>query len=168
MPWLAEGFGALAVLLNFFGYRQTNVNRYLIVSALALFSVSLHFYLIDAMAASVACALAGLRNVVVVKIRGQAILYMFVSLNVSFLCYEWFVLQHDWIIFVAYTSALIFTIGSIVLKDTNNIRRWFILAEGLGLTYSILVGSVFGTIFNSVNLLSILIKIYQDRGRQKA
>lgn len=163
MPWLAESFGALAVLLNFFGYRQTNVNRYLIVSALALFSVSAHFYLIEAMAASVACALAGLRNLVVIKVRGQAILYVFVSLNLIFFTYEWFVLNHSWIIFVAYTSALIFTVGSIILKDTNTIRRWFIMAEGLGLTYSVLVGSLFGSIFNSVNLLSILIKLYQSR-----
>ncbi len=47
------------------------------------------------------------------------------------------------------------------------IRQWFILAEILGLTYSIMVGSIFGTIFNITNLLSIFYTLYQDSAAEK-
>ena len=37
---VAEAFGAVAVVLNFIGYRQNNVDRYLLISAFALASLS--------------------------------------------------------------------------------------------------------------------------------
>ena len=38
---VAEAFGAIAVVLNFIGYRQNRVERYLFISAFALLSLSL-------------------------------------------------------------------------------------------------------------------------------
>ena len=77
--------------------------------------------------------------------------------------YEWFILHHDWNIFIAYASSLIFTIGSIVLKETDKIRRYFLLAETLGLMYALSVGSIFGTVFNISNLFSIVTKMISDK-----
>ncbi|WDT85516.1 YgjV family protein [Alteromonas sp. 009811495] len=51
---VAEAFGALAVILNFIGYRQNNVDRYLLISAFALAALSAHFFMLDAMAAVLA------------------------------------------------------------------------------------------------------------------
>ncbi|QJR81591.1 YgjV family protein [Alteromonas pelagimontana] len=163
MQYLAEGFGALAVLLNFIGYRQNHVNRYLIVSACALLSVSIHFFMLGAMAAGVGCMLASIRNIFTLRYRSRALLSVFILLNLLFLAYEWFYLDHGPLIFVAYASSLIFTVGSISLEDTTKIRKWFILAESLGLTYSLCVGSVFGAIFNISNLTSIVVKLCQQK-----
>ncbi len=160
--FIAEGFGALAVIFNFIGYRQNEVNHYRAISAVALLCVSIHFFMLDAMAAGIGCLIASIRNVVALKYRSTLILYLFVALNIIFLLIEWFILKHDAVIFIAYTSSLIFTVGSIVIDDVKRIRQWFLLAETLGLIYAVQVGSVFGTVFNLSNLTSILLKMYRE------
>lgn len=164
---VAEAFGALAVVLNFIGYRQNHVDRYLLISAFALAALSAHFFMLDAMAAGVGTSLASLRNIIALKNRSRFILFFFVAANLGFLLYEWFVLHHGAIIFIAYASSLIFTVGSIVLRDAGKIRRYFLLAEFLGLLYAISVGSIFGTVFNISNLISILTKIYTEKTTPK-
>lgn len=160
---IAECFGALGLMANIFGYRQDNINRYLWFSAGALVCLSLHFFLIDAMAAGVGCGLAALRNVLAIYFRGRALLAIFFSLNIGFFIYEWFILQHSSIILLAYLSNSIFTVGSVLLTDTVRMRRWFVFAEGFGLLYALLVGSIFGSIFNAVNLINILLKMGQTK-----
>lgn len=163
MLLIAESFGALAVILNFIGYRQDDINRYLLISAMALATVSTHFFLLGAMAAGIGCALACIRNLIAMKYRGNHILITFVLLNIGFLLLELLVLEHGVLILVAYASSLIFTVGSIAIKNAAKIRQWFILAETLGLIYAVMVGSIFGTIFNISNLCSILYKLFSDR-----
>ena len=154
MNIVAEAFGAIAVVLNFIGYRQTNVDKYLLISAFALAALSAHFFMLDAMAAGVGTLLASVRNFIAIKHRSNVILFLFIAINMGFLAYEWFVLNHNWIIFVAYTSSLIFTV-----RNTHTIRKVFLVAETLGLIYAISVGSIFGTVFNVSNLISIVSKL---------
>ncbi|MEC7632894.1 MAG: YgjV family protein, partial [Pseudomonadota bacterium] len=129
MNIVAEGFGAIAVVLNFIGYRQTNVDKYLLISAFALSALSMHFFMLDAMAAGIGTLLASVRNFIAIKHRSNAILFFFVAVNLGFLAYEWFVLEHSWIIFIAYASSLIFTVGSLVIRNTHTIRKVFLVAE---------------------------------------
>ena len=160
---VAEAFGALAVALNFIGYRQNDINRYRFISACALASVSAHFFMLGAMAAGIGCLLACVRNLVAMRYRQVGVLYAFVALNVGFLLYELFVMHHGLMMLVAYASSLIFTVGSIVLQDANQIRRWFVFAELLGLVYALSVGIIFGSVFNVSNLFSIGLKLWQER-----
>lgn len=161
--FLAEAFGALAVVLNFVGYRQQDINRYRFISALALAAVSTHFFLLgNAEAAGIGCALACIRNLIAMKYRTKVVLVFFILANVVFFFYEWFYLDSKWIILFAYSSSLIFTVGSIVLQNAVKMRQWFIFAEVLGLVFAVIVGSVFGTIFNITNLSSILFTLYKD------
>jgi hypothetical protein len=165
---VAEAFGALAVVLNFIGYRQQDINRYRFISALALASVSAHFFLLgNAEAAGIGCALACVRNLIAIKYRGYIVLSFFIVANLAFFFYEWFLLESAWIILFAYSSSLLFTVGSVVLSSALRIRQWFILAESLGLIFAILVGSVFGTIFNMTNLCSIFYTLYRDYRNNK-
>ncbi|WP_088329834.1 YgjV family protein [Lacimicrobium sp. SS2-24] len=164
---LAESFGALALLIHFVGYRQNQVNRYRLISALGLLSLSTHFFLLGAMAAGIGCGLAALRNLIALRHRSMLLVIFFVVLHMLFFAYEWWWLNHGAEIILAYISAIIFTLGSILLQRTHSIRKWFILAEGLGLAYAVIVGSVFGSLFNISNLLSIAIKLYQDRVHRK-
>ena len=165
---LAEAFGAIAVVLNFIGYRQQDINRYRLISGIALASVSAHFFLLgNAEAAGIGCALASVRNFVAIKYRSYYVLAVFVFANIAFFVYEWFWLDSAWIILFAYTSSLIFTVGSVVFTSALRIRQWFILAEVLGLVFSVLVGSLFGTIFNVTNLSSILFTLYRDNKKAK-
>ncbi|WP_308427840.1 YgjV family protein [Lacimicrobium alkaliphilum] len=165
---MAEAFGALALIINFIGYRQNRVNHYRLISALGLACLSTHFFLLGAMAAGVGCSLASLRNIIALWHRSLMLVVVFVVIHLLFFAYEWWVLQHDWRIILAYASAIIFVLGSILLQRTHHIRQWFILAEGLGLAYAVSVGSVFGSIFNISNLTSISIKLYQDRANDKS
>ncbi|MFC3093653.1 YgjV family protein [Alteromonas sediminis] len=162
MTLIAEAFGALAVVINFIGYRQNDINRYRVVSAIALACVSAHFFLLGAMAAGIGCMIASIRNIVAIRYRSNTILVFFVFANLAFFFYEWFGLGNGWIIILAYSSALVFTVGSIVLQNATKIRQWFILAELLGLAYALLVGSIFGSVFNISNLASIFIKLRQE------
>lgn len=164
---IAEAFGALAVILNFIGYRQNHVDRYLLISAFALAALSAHFFMLDAMAAGVGTFLASLRNLIAIKNRSKTVLFVFIGVNIAFLIYEWFVLAHAWIILFAYASSLIFTVGSIVIRDTHRIRQVFLVAETLGLIYAFSVGSIFGTVFNVSNLLSILSKLRTQKTVKK-
>lgn len=75
MNIVAEGFGAIAVVLNFIGYRQTNVDKYLLISAFALSALSVHFFMLDAMAAGIGTLLASVRNFIAIKHRSNAILF---------------------------------------------------------------------------------------------
>lgn len=135
------------------------MRRYLILSGGAMLCLSTHFFLLDAMAAGIGCGLAAIRNAVALKVRGMKILILFLSINIGFFVFEWVVLQHGYLIILAYTSSIIFTAGSIIFTDTAVMRRWFLFAESIGLVYALLVGSIFGSIFNTVNLISIVIKM---------
>ena len=128
--WIAEAFGLGAIIFNIFGYRSNDMRRYLVLSGGAMLCLSTHFFLL-----------------------------VFLSINIGFFLFEWFVLQHGYLIILAYTSSIIFTAGSILFTDTAVMRRWFVFAETIGLIYAFMVGSVFGSIFNSVNLISIIIKM---------
>ncbi|MFC4701689.1 YgjV family protein [Glaciecola siphonariae] len=160
---IAEAFGAIAVVFNFIGYRQQDINRYRFISAIALAAVSTHFFMLGALAAGIGTALACIRNLVAMYYRSNGILALFVVLNIAFFCYEWAILDSPWIIIIAYASSMIFTVGSIVFTNAVQIRRWFILAESLGLVYAIMVGSIFGTIFNISNLCSIFYILLRDK-----
>lgn len=162
----AEALGALAVIFNFIGYRQQNINKYLLISAIALACLSTHFFMINALAAGISCALACTRNVIALYYRGNPILIFFVLANIAFFSYEWWWLGSEWVIFIAYASSMIFTVGSIVLTSAKRVKQWFILAEVLGLVYAILVGSVFGTVFNLSNLCSIFYSLHKEKRNQ--
>ncbi|KFZ29799.1 hypothetical protein IDAT_01505 [Pseudidiomarina atlantica] len=181
---VAEVFGVIALILNFIAYRQGTANRYRIVSAIALGSLSIHFFMLDAIAGGIVTGIAVLRNFIALRWQGPLVLWGFVALNIVFLIIEWrfpiatldFSLSgvaigfsdqpSHWSIWIAYASSIIFTVGSIKLNDPTLIRRWFLLAEFLGLVYAIIVGSVSGTVFNIVNLSSIILKLLQDRKAQ--
>lgn len=163
MNYVAEGFGVLALIINFIGYRQNDANHYRIVSAIALACLSVHFFMLDAMAAGIVLAIGVVRNFVSLRWQGPVVLAFFVGANIGFMLWEWLWLNNHWSLFVAYASSLIFTVGSIKLNDATLIRRWFILAELLGLLYAVLVGSWSGGLFNIVNLSSILTKLWSDR-----
>lgn len=184
MNYLAEFFGIIALVTNFIAYRQPTGDRYRIVSALGLAALSTHFFMLGAVAGGIVTGMAVLRNFVALRWQGPIVLWGFVLLNFVFLGIEWFspiagieltgagvVVNWSespvhWSILVAYASSLIFTVGSIKLNDPAAIRRWFLLAEFLGLCYAVLVGSISGTIFNIVNLTSIILKLLQDRRAQ--
>jgi hypothetical protein len=155
----AEGFGAAALLFNIIAYRQDDMRRYLIFSGCSMACLSLHFYLLAAFAAAIGCGLAALRNAVALKSRASWVVVVFVSLNMSAMLIEYFVLHHGPLLFLAYASGFIFTVGSIVITQVEVMRRWFLLAEGLGCLYALIVGSIFGTIFNLVNISNILLKM---------
>lgn len=167
MNVLAESFGVAALVLNFIAYRQPSANRYRLISAIALGSLSVHFFMIDAMAGSIVTGIAFFRNLIAMRWQGPWVLWSFVVANLVFLLYEIMVPQGGepvyWALALAYSSSIIFTVGSIKLNDPDLIRRWFLVAEVLGLMYSVLVGSVSGTVFNIVNLTSILLKLLQDK-----
>jgi len=163
MNYFAEVFGLLAIVLNFIGYRQNDANRYRIIAAFALAALAVHFYLLGALAAAISLVIGVVRNFVALRWQNNWVLWAFIALNVGFMGWEWFYLNSPWSLFFAYASSLIFTVGSIRLNDAAQIRRWFILAELLGLTYAFLVGSISGAIFNLVNLTSITTKLWQDR-----
>lgn len=166
MNYLAEAFAAAALLINVIGYRQNDVNRYRLVSAGALLSLSLHFFLIDAMAAGIGCFLSVFRNLIAIRTQHVAVVYVFVAITLGFFCYEWFILKHGAWILVAYSATIIFTVGSVILHSIQSIRRWFLFAETLGLLYAVGVGSIFGSLFHMANLGSICLKWLQETRRQ--
>lgn len=163
MDYALYVFGALALITNFIGYRQNTINRYRLVSAFALAFLGTHFFMLGALAAALSLWLGAIRNIVAMRYRQPWILYLFVFLNIAFCLFEWFILNNSPLLFIAYASALIFTVGSIVLTTAASIRRWFVLAEALGLIYAVAVGSVFGVLFNISNFTSIFIKMRSDR-----
>ena len=171
MNLLAESFGVIALVVNFIAYRQPSANSYRLISAIALGCLSIHFFMIEAMAGSIVTGIAFFRNLIAIRWQGPWVLWSFVAKNIAFLIYELLVPQVGsavyWALALAYSSSLIFTIGSIKLNEPDLIRRWFLLAELLGLMYSVLVGSVSGTVFNIVNLTSILLKLLQDKWAQR-
>ena len=115
-----------------------------------------------ALAGGIGLAIGSIRNIVSLRYTQTPVLVGFVFINVAFCIWEWLVLESPAILFIAYASALVFTVGTIVLKSAEAIRKWFIVAELLGLIYAALVGSVFGVLFNISNLTSIVVKLVQE------
>lgn len=163
---LAEALGAVALVVNFIGYRQNTINRYRLISAFALAFVGAHFFMLSAMAAGVACWLASIRNIIAIYTQHVSIVVIFVLINLGFFAYEWWWLDHHWLIIFAYASSIIFTVGSVMLRSAAAVRKWFILAEGLGLVYVLASGSIFGTLFTVSNMVSIIIKLREDRRKE--
>ncbi|WP_194755722.1 YgjV family protein [Aliidiomarina indica] len=161
-------FGAAALVLNFIGYRQETVNRYRFVTAFALASLSVHFFMLGAMAAGIGLAIGAVRNIVAMRFQSMPVLIGFVLINVVFCLIEWFILKNPATLFIAYTASLIFTVGSVILKSADTIRKWFIVAESLMFIYAFLVFSPFGMLFNVSNLTSIFLKLRSDRRRIQA
>lgn len=162
----AELFGISALILNFIAYRQESANRYRVVSALALAALSIHFAIIGALAGSIVTGMAVIRNIIALRWQGPIVLWGFVLLNVVLAGYEFSIGTELLPLLAAYTSSIIFSVGSIRLNDPEQIRRWFIVAESLGLAYAIMVGSIEGIIFNLFNLGSIILKLLQNRRNQ--
>src|SRR5690554_2727558 len=109
--------GGLAVLTNFIAYRAGTVNKYRVTAALALALLSLHFYLQGALAGAVGIGIGTLRNLVAVRYTNKVILTLFVGATLGFCLWEWLVLNNPASLFIAYASALIFTVGAIVLTN---------------------------------------------------
>lgn len=150
---ITELFAAAALLANMFAYRQNAIKKYRVFSGIAMLFLCIHFFRLDAYAASVGTGLAVVRNVVSLKYNDWFTTGIFVALNFLGVGIEWFVLGHGAELFIAYTASLIFTIGTLRLTSVVEIRRWFTLAEGLNLWYAIIVGSVFGSIYSVFNLI---------------
>ncbi|RUO36429.1 YgjV family protein [Aliidiomarina sanyensis] len=161
-------FGAAALITNFIGYRQDTVNGYRFVVAFALAFLSVHFFLLGAMAAGIGLAIGAVRNIVAMRYQSVPVLLIFVGLNVFFCLVEWFVFKNSPILFIAYTASLIFTVGSVILKSADTIRKWFIVAETMMLCYAFLIFTPFGMLFNISNLTSIFLKLRSDKRRIEA
>ncbi len=164
--WLiTELFAAFALLANIVAYRQQQVKQYRIYSGFAMLLLAIHFFRLEAYAASVGCSLAVVRNVVSLKYNDWFTTGIFVAINLFGLGVEWFYLHHGSEIFIAYSASLIFTVGTLRLQNLVDIRRWFTLAEGLNLAYALVVGSVFGSIYSVFNL-GVLAVFWIKRFRQ--
>lgn len=158
----AEALGAIAVVINFISYRQNDINHYRLISAIALAFLCVHFYLLDAMAAFVVLLLSSIRNLLAMRWQNMWMVHVFLLLNFGFWGYELFWLQNPWYVSIAYGSSVIFIVGTILIQNATLMRKWFVLAEAMGLLYCLLVGSIFGTVFNTLNLISILHKLYLE------
>ncbi len=163
MNYFAESFAVLAMLINFWAYRQTLVNRYRLISGIAMVCLGTHFLLLDAMAAAVGCYLAFARNLISMRTQNRNIVILFVILNVLFLLYELFVLDHGLFILLAYTASIIFTVGTFVLSSAQMMRKVFLVAVLLNLIYAIYVGSVMGTLGIVIGITGITTKMWQER-----
>lgn len=163
MSVIAETVAAIGVIINVISYFQNDINRFRLISAIALAFLSVHFYLIDAMAAAVVLGLSCVRNLLAMRWQNMLMVMFFVTVSIAFFLYEWFWLNNGWHILIVYLSSLIFIVGVILIQDTQVIRRWFILAEFMGLCYAVIVGSIFGGVFNFANIVSILVKQFQER-----
>jgi len=165
---ITESFAAVALIANIIAYRKTEVRDYRIYSGVALLLLSIHFFRLEAYAASVGTGLAVIRNIVSLKYNDWLTTCIFVALNIIGIIVEWFVLGHGAEIFIAYTASIIFTIGTIRLENIVDIRRWFTLAEGLNLFYAIYVGSIFATIYSLFNLIVLGMFWYKRFAKQSS
>ncbi|MBE1298750.1 MAG: YgjV family protein [Alteromonadaceae bacterium] len=168
MNYFAESFAVFAMLINFVGYRQKDMNRYRLISGIAMLCLGTHFLLLDALAAAIGCYLAFFRNLIsMVSQRGYIVL-VFLALNIAFLLFELIVLQHGFLIILAYSASIIFTLGTFVLSNTQQMRRYFLVAETFNIIYAISVGSVMGTVGISLSIISITSKMWQERKHNRA
>lgn len=154
---IIESFAGLALLLNILAYQHKNIKNYRLFSGMSMLLLAIHFFQLEAYAATVGCSLAFIRNIVSLKFNDWLTTAIFVILNLISAGLEWFYYQHnDFEIFIAYSASIIFTVGTLRLQNIIDIRRWFTLAEGLNLTYGIIVGSVFGSIYSGLNLFILI------------
>lgn len=163
---ITELFAFCALLANILAYRQHSVRAYRILSGLAMLLLAIHFIRLEAYAAGIGCSLAVLRNLVSLRFNDWFTTSLFVACNILALCVEWFYFQHGPELFIAYSASIIFTVGTLKLKNTVDMKRWFTLAEALNLWYAVWVGSVFGAIYCSFNLIvlsAFWIKRYRTR-----
>ena len=72
----------MAMLINFVAYRQTNINRYRLISGLAMICLGTHFLLLDALAAAIGCYLAFFRNLISMRIQTIDVVVVFVCVEV--------------------------------------------------------------------------------------
>lgn len=184
MSYLAEAMGVIAVIINVISYRQHDMNRYRLVSAIALSFLALHFFLLDAISGAIVLLISVIRNIMAMRWQTVSLAILFAGLTIGFGLLEWFyvpMLQtwfsalattvgapewqyvaQPWTMLFAYLSAVIFAVGTILIRNTTQLRKCFLLAESLGLVYALSVGSVLGTVFNVFNLISIVFTLYQD------
>jgi len=155
------------MLINFIGYRQSSVNRYRLISGIAMICLGTHFLLLDALAAAIGCYLAFARNIIAMRTQHVSIVVIFVLLNIAFLLYELLLLGHGPIILLAYTASITFTVGTFLLSSADKIRKVFLFAESCNLVYAIYVGSVMGTVGIVINIIGIVTKLWQDSKSHK-
>lgn len=151
------------MLINFVGYRQTTVNRYRLISGVAMICLGTHFLLLDALAAAIGCYLAFIRNIISIQTQHKLVVFIFVAANLAFLFFELLILNHGLMVLLAYSASIIFTVGTFVLTCATAMRKYFLVAELLNLVYAISVGSVMGTVGILINLFSIVNKLWQER-----
>ena len=181
MSYFAEAMGVVAVIINVISYRQHDMNRYRLISAIALSFLALHFFLLDAISGAIVLVISVIRNLMAMRWQTISLAIVFAVLTIGFGILEGVMplLRHlislatvvgapeaivaqPWTMVFAYASAVIFAVGTILIRNTTILRKCFLVAEGLGLVYALSVGSVLGTVFNVFNLVSIVVTLYQD------
>ena len=153
---LTEAFALSALCFNMLAYKQQSIQRYRLLSGIAMLLLSIHFFRLEAYAASVGCGLAVIRNIVSLRINGWVVTFVFIALNLLFLAYEWFALAHGAEILLAYSVSIIFTVGTFRLSNTDQIKKLFFGAELLSIIYCIIVSSIFGMFYGLFNAAMII------------
>ncbi len=158
---IAEVIALGALCCNIAGYRQHCMQSFRVYTCFAMALLSTHFFLIDALAASIGCGLAVIRNIVSLRYNNWTITAVFVILNLAPMYWQLVYRDDSWLIVLAYAASIIFTVATLRFNSTSiTMRKVFLTAEILSIIYVVLVGSIVGTIYNSFNIIVLLHRLY--------
>ena len=141
MSYFAEAMGVVAVIINVISYRQHDMNRYRLISAIALSFLALHFFVLDAISGAIVLVISVIRNLMAMRWQTISLAIVFAVLTAGFGILEWFyvpLLQgwfnqlatvvgapewqyvaQPWTMVFAYASAVIFAVGTILIATPN-------------------------------------------------
>ena len=164
---IGQGFGIVAIILGFLSYQVKTQRQIIFMQSLVAAVFCIHYGLIGAYSALAMNAVNIVRNIVYdyrVKkgIKSKLIPIIFVVMQVVMCALTW----EAW-----YSVFVLIGIGintyAMSLYNSQHVRKSILISSPLVLTYDILAGSVGGSIYESVVMISAAVGIIRHR-RSKA
>ena len=160
---IGQGFGILAVILGFATYQLKSKRQLLFMQSMVAVAFVIHYGLIAAFPAMAMNAVNIVRNFVYdIRTKRGITSYTFPSFFVAVQCAMCVMNWDAW-----YSIFLLLGIGintyCMALSDPQKVRKSIILTSPMVLTYDIFAGSIGGSIYETVAMISAIIGVARHK-----
>ena len=169
MVWIiGQGFGIVAIILGFVTYQVHTQRQIIFMQSLVAAVFCIHYGLIGAYSALAMNAVNIVRNIIYdyrmkKGIKSQVIPIVFVVIQVIMCALTW----EAWYSVFVLVGICINTY-CMSLPDPQKLRKSILVSSPMVLTYDIFAGSVGGSIYESVAIISAAVGIFRYRKQRRA
>lgn len=165
--FIGQGFGIIAIILGFVSYQLKTKRQLLLAQSGVALMFCLHYFFIGAYSGMVVNILNIFRNFIYDRrtekgIKSRWIPIFFVLLQIVFCILAW----DSWYsIFIL--AGICINTYCMSLENPQTVRKSILVTSPMVLTYDLFAGSLGGSIYESVAIISALVGIFRNKNKKE-